>query len=99
MTSAERPIGGYRRSASQTGVSIASGATRSCRITGGCANHAIVSTARRLVRRSGAVLAATAELRYYNRSEWGPLAVGAGLRLAHVNETPQDLIVLLEKLV
>ena len=53
--------------------------------------------ARRLVRRSGAVLAATAELRYYNRSEWGPLAVGAGLRLAHVNETPQDLIVLLEK--
>jgi hypothetical protein len=53
--------------------------------------------ARRMVRPSGAALAATAELRYYNRSEWGPLSKRAGLRLTDVIETPQDLIVLLEK--
>ncbi len=53
--------------------------------------------ARRLVRPSGAALAATAELRYYRPSEWGPLSVRAGLRLANIIETPQDLLVLLEK--
>jgi SAM-dependent methyltransferase len=52
---------------------------------------------RRLVRPSGATLAATAELRYYTVSEWGPLSRSAGLRIAEVNETPQDLAVLLEK--
>ncbi|HSN91651.1 MAG TPA: class I SAM-dependent methyltransferase [Anaeromyxobacteraceae bacterium] len=52
---------------------------------------------RRLIRPSGATLAATAELRYYNVSEWGPLSRSAGLRIAEVNETPQDLAVLLEK--
>jgi hypothetical protein len=49
------------------------------------------------VRPSGATLAATAELRYYTVSEWGPLSRSAGLRIAEVNETPQDLAVLLEK--
>jgi SAM-dependent methyltransferase len=53
--------------------------------------------ARRLVRPSGATLAATAELRYYTVSEWGPLSRSAGLRIAEVIETPQDLAVLLEK--
>jgi len=52
---------------------------------------------RRLVRPSGATLAATAELRYYTVSEWGPLSRSAGLRIAEANETPQDLAVLLEK--
>ena len=52
---------------------------------------------RRLVRPSGATLAATAELRYYTVSEWGPLSRSAGLRIADVIETPQDLAVLLEK--
>jgi SAM-dependent methyltransferase len=52
---------------------------------------------RRLSRPSGATLAATAELRYYTISEWGPLSRSAGLRIADVIETPQDLAVLLEK--
>jgi SAM-dependent methyltransferase len=52
---------------------------------------------RRLTRPSGTTLAATAELRYYNRSEWGPLSRQAGLRITESHETPQDLIVLLEK--
>jgi SAM-dependent methyltransferase len=67
--------------------------------------------ARRVVRPGGAVLAGTAELRYYNPSEWGPLAVRAGLRLSELTTTldagrsprpepgPEapDLIALLEK--
>ena len=44
--------------------------------------------ARRLVAPSGAVLAATAELRYYRSSEWLPLAEGAGLRLVAITSTP-----------
>jgi len=66
---------------------------------------------RRLVRPGGAVLAATAELRYYKPSEWSRLAARAGLRLVLVTSTPDaarappreprpeapDLIALLEK--
>jgi SAM-dependent methyltransferase len=44
--------------------------------------------ARRLVRPSGEVLAATAELRYYAPGEWRALAAGAGLRLAALTSTP-----------
>jgi hypothetical protein len=36
---------------------------------------------RRLVRRGGEVLEATAELRYYSPPEWSALAERAGLRL------------------
>jgi ubiquinone/menaquinone biosynthesis C-methylase UbiE len=67
--------------------------------------------ARRVVRRGGAVLAGTAELRYYNPSEWRRLAHRAGLRLLELTTTPDagraprrepgpeapDLIALLEK--
>ena len=67
--------------------------------------------ARRLVRRGGAVLAGTAELRYYMPSEWGRLAGSAGLHLLELTTTPDagrsarrepgpdapDLIALLEK--
>ncbi len=67
--------------------------------------------ARRLVRSGGAVLAGTAELRYYMPSEWRPLAAQAGLRLVTLTTTPDaagerrreigpeapDLIALLEK--
>jgi len=66
---------------------------------------------RRVVRPGGAVLAATAELRYYKPSEWSRLAARAGLRLVLVTSTPDaartpprepgpeapDLIALLEK--
>lgn len=66
---------------------------------------------RRLVRRSGAVLAGTAELRYYNPSEWRPLSERAGLQLVELTSTTDagrtprpelgpeapDLIALLEK--
>jgi SAM-dependent methyltransferase len=66
---------------------------------------------RRLVRPSGAVLAGTAELRYYRPSEWRSLAAGAGLRILELTSTtgagehprreldPEapDLIALLEK--
>jgi SAM-dependent methyltransferase len=65
---------------------------------------------RRLVRPGGAVLAATAELRYYKPSEWRRLAERAGLRLVTVTSTPgaaaphrepgpesPDLIAVLEK--
>jgi SAM-dependent methyltransferase len=67
--------------------------------------------ARRLVRADGAVLAGTAELRYYIPAEWGRLAESAGLRLLELTTTPDagrtarrepgpdapDLIALLEK--
>jgi SAM-dependent methyltransferase len=67
--------------------------------------------ARRLVRPDGTALAATAELRYYSPSEWGPLAARAGLRLLELTSTPDagraprrepgpeapDLIAVLEK--
>jgi SAM-dependent methyltransferase len=67
--------------------------------------------ARRLFRPGGAVLAATAELRYYSPSEWGPLAARAGLRLVELTSTTDagraprrapgpeapDLIAVLEK--
>lgn len=66
---------------------------------------------RRLVRPSGAVLAATAELRYYKPSEWGPLSARAGLTVLELTSTTgaaghprrgldpdsPDLIALLEK--
>ena len=66
---------------------------------------------RRLVRPDGAVLAATAELRYYSRSEWEELAERCGLRLAALTSSPgavggslpgpgpeaPDVVVLLEK--
>jgi hypothetical protein len=45
-------------------------------------------SARRIIRPGGAVLAATAELRYYNASEWRRLAARAGLRLVEVTSTP-----------
>jgi SAM-dependent methyltransferase len=44
-------------------------------------------SARRIIRPGGAVLAATAELRYYNPSEWRRLAERAGLRLVAVTST------------
>jgi SAM-dependent methyltransferase len=44
--------------------------------------------ARRLVRPDGAVLAGTAELRYYNPPEWRQLARSAGLRLLQLTTTP-----------
>ena len=67
--------------------------------------------ARRVVRPDGAVLAGTAELRYYMPSEWGRLAGRAGLRLLDLTTTTDasrgprrepgpeapDLIALLEK--
>ncbi len=66
---------------------------------------------RRVIRPGGAVLAATAELRYYMPSEWRRLAERTGLRLVAVTSTPgaaasphaepgpeaPDLIALLEK--
>lgn len=66
---------------------------------------------RRLVRPSGAVLAGTAELRYYRPAEWRSLAAAAGLRVLELTSTtgagehprreldPEapDLIALLEK--
>jgi SAM-dependent methyltransferase len=66
---------------------------------------------RRLTRASGEVLAATAELRYYKPSEWGPLSQRVGLRLVELTTTPRagdhppgeigseapDLIAVLEK--
>lgn len=42
---------------------------------------------RQLTRPSGAVLAGTAELRYYNPSEWVPLAARAGLRITELTST------------
>jgi SAM-dependent methyltransferase len=67
-------------------------------------------SSRRIIRPGGAVLAATAELRYYMPSEWGRLAERAGLRLVAVTSTSgavepcrepgpdaPDLIALLEK--
>jgi SAM-dependent methyltransferase len=65
-------------------------------------------TRRVLTRPSGAVLAGTAELRYYKPSEWAPLAERAGLRLLELTSTTgagerppgpdaPDLIALLEK--
>jgi len=67
-------------------------------------------SARRIIRPGGAVLAATAELRYYMPSEWRSLAERTGLRLVAVTSTPgaavphrepgpeaPDLIALLEK--
>jgi SAM-dependent methyltransferase len=45
-------------------------------------------SSRCIIRPDGAVLAATAELRYYKPSEWRPLAQGAGLRLVAVTSTP-----------
>lgn len=67
--------------------------------------------ARRLVRPSGAVLAGTAELRYYGPGDWPALAARAGLDVAEITTTPRagrarggdtgpdapDLVVLLEK--
>jgi SAM-dependent methyltransferase len=67
--------------------------------------------ARRVVTRDGAVLAGTAELRYYIPSEWSRLAESAGLLLLELTTTPEagriprrepgpdapDLIALLEK--
>jgi SAM-dependent methyltransferase len=66
---------------------------------------------RRLVRPSGAVVAGTAELRYYRPSEWRPLSERAGLHLVELTSTTDagrgprpelgpeapDLIALLEK--
>lgn len=67
-------------------------------------------SSRRIIRPDGAVLAATAELRYYMPSEWSRLAERAGLRLVAVTSisdaaTPRretgpgdpDLIAVLEK--
>jgi SAM-dependent methyltransferase len=45
-------------------------------------------SSRRIIRPGGAVLAATAELRYYKPSEWSRLAERAGLRLVAVTSTP-----------
>lgn len=45
-------------------------------------------SSRRIIRPGGAVLAATAELRYYKPSEWTRLAERAGLRLVAVTSTP-----------
>jgi SAM-dependent methyltransferase len=45
-------------------------------------------SSRRIIRPGGAVLAATAELRYYKPSEWRRLAERAGLRLVAVTSTP-----------
>ena len=45
-------------------------------------------SARRIIRPGGAVLAATAQLRYYKPSEWRRLAERAGLRLVAVTSTP-----------
>jgi SAM-dependent methyltransferase len=45
-------------------------------------------SSRRIIRPGGAVLAATAELRYYMPFEWGRLAERAGLRLVAVTSTP-----------
>jgi SAM-dependent methyltransferase len=45
-------------------------------------------SSRRIIRPDGAVLAATAELRYYMPSEWRPLAERVGLRLVAVTSTP-----------
>lgn len=45
--------------------------------------------ARRLVRPSGAVLAATAELRYYLPSEWRTFAPRAGLEVIGITTTPR----------
>lgn len=65
-------------------------------------------SSRRIIRPGGAVLAATAELRYYMPSEWDRLAERAGLRLVALTSTsgasalrepgPQDpdLVALLE---
>jgi hypothetical protein len=67
--------------------------------------------ARRLLRPDGTVLTGTAELRYYDAGEWGPLARSAGLRLVDLTTTPlaggragaaatadaPDLIALLER--
>lgn len=43
--------------------------------------------ARRLVRPDGSVLSGTAELRYYDAEEWGPLARAVGLRLVDLTAT------------
>jgi SAM-dependent methyltransferase len=48
--------------------------------------------ARRLVRPAGAILAATAELRYYMPSEWKGLAYRAGLRLIELTTTPDAVV-------
>lgn len=67
--------------------------------------------ARRVVRPDGTALAGTAELRYYNPSEWRQLARATGLRLLELTTTPDagrasrrepgpdapDLIAVLEK--
>jgi SAM-dependent methyltransferase len=75
------------------------------------ATRGVDRCARRLVRPGGAVLAASAELRYYMPSEWRRLAARARLRLVEVTSTADaarvprrepapeapDLIALLEK--
>jgi SAM-dependent methyltransferase len=67
---------------------------------------------RRLVRPDGAVLAGTAELRYYSASEWERLSKRTGLRLVALTSTPgaaggslpgpgpeaPDVVALLEKM-
>ncbi len=50
--------------------------------------HGVDRCSRRLVRPDGAVLEATAELRYYTPSEWKRLAARAGLRLLRLTTTP-----------
>ncbi len=73
--------------------------------------HGVDRCERRLARPGGAVLAATAELRYYTPYEWKQLAARAGLRLLRLTTTPDagaaprgdpgpeapDLVAVLEK--
>jgi SAM-dependent methyltransferase len=74
------------------------------------AGRGVDVSSRRIIRPGGAVLAGTAELRYYMPSEWRSLAERTGLRLVALTSTPgaaaprrnlgpedPDLIALLEK--